>query len=316
MKTVKSTNDSTALTVGAKQNGYLKKRNLEERVVYFILLLCGTVSILTTIGIVVALTSETISFFRHVPFIEFLTGTKWTPLIEPQHFGVLPLVCGTLLITIGGGLVALPIGLFTAIYLSEYASDGLRRVIKPTLEILAGVPTVVYGYFALTFVTPVLQKIFPGINIFNALSASIVVGIMITPMVASLSEDSLMAVPHSIREAAYALGSTRLEVATLVMVPSALSGIIASFILALSRAIGETMIVAIAAGASPKLTLNPLESIQTMTGYIVQVSLGDTPHGSIEYQTLFAVGMLLFVFTLAMNILAKIVTRRYGVIYQ
>lgn len=316
MKTEKNINNSAAFTVDAKQNGSVKKRNLEEKVVYFILLLCGIVSIFTTIGIVVTLAAETISFFSHVPIFEFLLGTKWTPLIEPQHFGVLPLLCGTLLITIGGGLVALPIGLFTAIYLSEYASDGLRRVIKPTLEILAGVPTVVYGYFALTFVTPVLQKIFPGINVFNALSASIVVGIMITPMVASLSEDSLMAVPHSIREAAYALGSTRLEVATRVMVPSALSGIIASFILAMSRAIGETMIVAIAAGASPKLTLNPLESIQTMTGYIVQVSLGDTPHGSIEYQTLFAVGMLLFIFTLAMNILAKIVTRRFGVIYQ
>lgn len=301
---------------GPEHKKAAKRRGREESVVYGILLFCGLVSVFTTIGIVVSLTTETISFFQKVSIVEFLTGTKWTPLFDPQHFGVLPLICGTLLIAFGAGMVALPIGLFTAIYLSEYASDRLRRVVKPVLEVLAGVPTVVYGYFALTFVTPLLQKIFPGMNVFNAMSASMVVGIMIMPMVASLSEDSLMAVPYSIREAAYALGSTRFEVATLVMVPSALSGIVASFILAMSRAIGETMIVTIAAGATPRLTLNPLESIQTMTAYIVQISLGDTPHGSIEYQTLFAVGMVLFVFTLGMNILAKLVTRRFGVIYQ
>lgn len=292
------------------------KRRFVECAVYCALLSCALISIFTTIGIVVTLTKETVSFFQAVSVLEFLTDTKWTPLFEPKHFGVLPLVCGTLLVTVGGGLVALPVGLFTAIYLSEYASDRLRRVLKPVFEVLAGIPTVVYGYFALTFITPLLKKIFPSINIFNALSASLVLGIMITPMVASLSEDSLLAVPQSIREAAYALGSTRYEVATRVMVPSALSGIIASFILALSRAIGETMIVAIAAGSTPKLTLNPLESIQTMTGYIVQVSLGDTPYGSIEYRTLFAVAMVLFLFTLSMNILAKITTRRFGVSYQ
>lgn len=294
----------------------IKRSCRKESLVYMLLLFCTSISILTTIGIAVTLVVETIPFFQKVSFKEFITGTKWTPLFEPQHFGVLPLVCGTLLITFTAGVVALPIGLATAVYLSEYASDRLRRVVKPFLEVLAGVPTVVYGYFALTFVTPLLQKIFPGMNIFNALSAGIVVGIMIMPMVASLSEDSLMAVPHSIREAAYALGSTRFEVAGRVMVPSALSGIMASFILALSRAIGETMIVTIAAGATPKLTLNPLESIQTMTAYIVQVSLGDTPHGTIEYHTLFAVGMLLFLFTFGMNIFAKKVASRYGVIYQ
>lgn len=310
-----SDKEKTALTAPDRTKP-VKKRGLEETAVYYILVLCGLVSVLTTVGIVVSLATETVAFFGNVSIIEFVTGTRWTPLFDPQHFGVLPLVTGTLMIALGAGLVALPIGLFTAIYLSEYASDRLRRVVKPTLEILAGVPTVVYGYFALTFVTPLLQKIFPGMNIFNALSAGIVVGIMIMPMVASLSEDSLMAVPYSIREAAYALGSTRFEVATRVMVPSALSGIMASFILAMSRAIGETMIVTIAAGATPRIALNPLESIQTMTAYIVQVSLGDTPHGSIEYQTLFAVGMVLFLFTLVMNILAKIVTNKYGVVYH
>ena len=294
----------------------IKRRNRKELTVFLLLLLCASVSVLTTIGIVTTLAVETVPFFQKVSVIEFLTGTKWAPLSTPQHFGVLPLACGTLLITLTAGIVALPLGLATAIYLSEYASDRLRRVVKPVLETLAGIPTVVYGYFALTFVTPLLQKIFPGINIFNALSGGIVVGIMIMPMVATLSEDSLTAVPYSIREAAYALGSTRFETAGRVMVPSALSGIMASFILALSRAIGETMIVTIAAGATPKLTLNPLESIQTMTAYIVQISLGDAPYGSIEYNTLFAVGMLLFLFTLVMNILAKVVTRRYGVIYQ
>lgn len=313
-----SRQEEIKLNVASSSDGRraVRKRSLEEKAVFGALVLCGMVSIFTTIGIVLSLATETFVFFKNVTIFEFIAGTKWTPLFEPQHFGVLPLVCGTLMIAVGAGLVALPIGLFTAIYLSEYASDRLRRLVKPTLEVLAGVPTVVYGYFALTFVTPILQNIFPGMNIFNALSASIVVGIMIMPMVASLSEDSLTAVPYSIREAAYALGSTRFEVATKVMVPSALSGIMASFILAMSRAIGETMIVTIAAGATPKLTFNPLESIQTMTAYIVQVSLGDTPHGSIEYQTLFAVGMVLFLFTLAMNILAKIVTHRFGVMYH
>jgi len=234
----------------------------------------------------------------------------------PQRFGVLPLITGTLMVTVLSALVALPIGVGSAIYLSEYAPKRVRKVVKPALEVLAGIPTVVYGYFALTFVTPIIRSIFPETSVFNALSASIVLGIMLIPMVSSLSEDAMMAVPDSLRAGAYALGSTKFEVATRVVVPAALSGIVASFILALSRAIGETMIVTLAAGATPNLTLNPLESIQTMTAYIVQVSMGDTPHGSIEYRTLFAVGMTLFLITFAMNLLGQWVLRRYREVYD
>jgi phosphate transport system permease protein len=229
---------------------------------------------------------------------------------------VLPLVCGTLLITAGAALVAIPLGLGTGIYLSEYASNGLRGILKPILEILAGIPTVVYGYFALTFVTPQLAKVFPSIQVFNAASAAIVVGVMILPMIASLCDDALRAVPQSLRNAGYALGATRFEVATRVVLPGAFSGVLASFILALSRAIGETMAVTLAAGATPRLTLNPLESVQTMTAYIVQVSLGDTPAGSMAYLTVYAVGMLLFVITLGMNLLGHRVLRRFQEVYE
>lgn len=287
-----------------------KPRNTET-VIRFLLLFCAAVSILTTVGIVFVLLFETIEFFKEVPLWSFLTDTKWTPLFIPKHFGILPLLSGSFLITLGACLVALPIGLMTAIYLSEYAPDRVRRTIKPILEVLAGVPTIVYGYFALTFVTPLIRDIFPEAGVFNALSASIVVGILILPMVASLSEDAMVAVPRSLRDGAYALGATKLEVATKVVVPAGLSGIIASFVLAFSRAIGETMIVTIAAGATPKLTLNPLESVQTMTAYIVQVSLGDIQFGSIEYKTIFAVGMTLFLITLIINVIAQWVTRRY-----
>jgi phosphate transport system permease protein len=276
-----------------------------------LLLLCASVSIFTTLGIVFVLLFETINFFELVPLKDFLTDTKWTPLFEPQHFGIVALLSGSFLITFGACLVALPFGLMTAIYLSEYAHDRVRRVIKPVLEVLAGVPTIVYGYFALTFVTPIIRSIFPEAGVFNALSASIVVGIMILPMVASLSEDAMVAVPRKLRDAAYALGATRLEVATRVIVPAAFSGIVASFVLAISRAIGETMIVTIAAGATPKLTLNPLESVQTMTAYIVQVSGGDIQHGSIEYKTIFVVGMTLFLLTLAINIAAQWIKQRF-----
>ncbi|MFQ5574224.1 MAG: phosphate ABC transporter permease subunit PstC, partial [Terriglobia bacterium] len=251
-----------------------------------------------------------ISFFREVSILEFLTATKWTPLFEPQQFGILPLFWGTFLVTAGASIVALPLGLGSAIYLSEYAREPVRKVIKPILEVLAGIPTVVYGYFALTFITPIVRDIFPQANVFNALSASIAVGIMIIPMVVSLSEDAMLAVPRSLREAAYGLGSNKYEVATKIVVPAARSGIAASFILSVSRAIGETMIVALAAGATPQLSLNPLESIQTMTGYLVQVSLGDTPFGSIEYKTIFAVGMLLFLMTFAINFLGQLVVQR------
>lgn len=287
-----------------------------ELVIRGLLVFCALVSVLTTTGIVLVLLTETVSFFREVPAAEFLTGTRWAPLFHPQHFGILPLLNGTLIVAAGASAVALPLGLASAIYLGEYAPVRVRRVVKPVMEILAGIPTVVYGYFALTFITPLLRVFFPETNIFNAASASIAVGIMILPMVSSLSEDALLAVPRSLREAAYALGATRLEVATRAVVPAAASGIVASFILALSRAVGETMAVTIAAGATPRLTLNPMESIQTMTAYIVQVSLGDTPHGTIEYKTIFAVGMVLFLITLGMNVLGHVVTRRYREVYR
>jgi phosphate transport system permease protein len=237
-------------------------------------------------------------------------------LFQPSSFGVLPLVCGTLLIVVGAAVVAIPLGIGTGLFLSEYASDRLRGVLKPVLEILAGIPTVVYGYFALTFVTPQLARVFPSTQVFNAASGAIVVGVMILPMIASLCDDALRAVPQPLRHAGYALGATRFEVATRVVLPGALSGVLASFVLALSRAIGETMAVTLAAGATPKLTLNPLESIQTMTAYIVQVSLGDTPAGSIAYLTIYAVGMLLFVITLGLNLLGNRILRRFHEVYE
>lgn len=296
-----------------------KRKNaldIKETLIKNLLFLSAFISILTTIGIILTLAKETIAFFDVVSLAEFFTDTKWAPLYNPQHFGVWPLINGTLLIAVGAGIVALPIGLASAIYLSEYASSRMRGIVKPTLEILAGIPTVVYGYFAIAFITPIIKDFFPGANFFNAASASIVVGIMILPMVSSLSEDAMRSVPRSLREGAYALGSTKLEVSTKVVVPSALSGILASFMLALSRAVGETMAVTIAAGATPRLTLNFLESIQTMTAYIVQVSLGDTPHGSIEYTSIFAVGMVLFLITLSMNIISQWIKGRYREVYH
>ncbi len=294
----------------------LGRRRARERWILALLVGASIVSILTTLGIVGVLVFESLSFFAAVSPIEFLTGTRWTPLFRDQSFGVLPLLLGSLLVAGGAALVALPIGLASAIYLAEYAQDRVRRVVKPVLEVLAGIPTVVYGYFALLYVTPILRSIWPSTEVFNAASASIVVGIMIIPMVSSLSEDAMSAVPRALREGAYALGATKYEVATRTVVPAALSGIIASFILAISRAIGETMIVTIAAGASPNLTLNPLESVQTMTAYIAQTSMGELPHGSIEYQTIFAVGLTLFGITLLMNIISGIVLRRFREVYE
>ena len=288
---------------------------MEERLVRWIFASCALVSVVTTIGIVVLLLNQSIGFFQEVSLWEFITGTRWSPILKPNSYGVLPLVCGTLLVAVLAAAVAVPVGLATAIFLSEYAPDRVRRVIKPALEILAGIPTIVYGYFALSFVTPLLQKVMPDLLIFNALSAGIVMGLMIIPMVSSLSEDAMLAVPRSLRHAAYALGATRLEVAVRVVVPAALSGIVAAFILGLSRAIGETMLVTLAAGATPKMTFNPLESIQTMTAYIVQLSQGETPHGSLEYNTIFAVGLVLFVMTLAMNMLGQWVVQRYRETY-
>jgi len=292
-----------------------KSAHFEGTIVKWIFFGCATLSILTTVAILVTLIYQASSFFFEVSLWEFLTGTRWTPILKPRAYGVLPLVSGTLLVTLIAAAVALPIGLMTAIFLSEYAPDKIRRIIKPILEILAGIPTVVYGYFALTFVTPLLQGIFDNLIIFNALSAGLVMGVMIIPMVSSLSEDAMMSVPRSLREAAYALGATRYEVSLRVIVPAALSGIIAAFILALSRAIGETMLVTIAAGATPRMSFDPMESIQTMTAYIVQLSLGEAPVGSLEYNTIFAVGLLLFFITFVMNLLGFWVVRRFREVY-
>jgi phosphate transport system permease protein len=291
-------------------------RTFKEGAIGALLFACAATSTLVTLGVVVVLLQGTISFFSEVSIVEFLTDTRWQPMFQEKHFGVLPLLSGSIMVALGAGVIALPIGLMTAIFLSEYAGPRVRRALKPVLEILAGVPTVVYGYFALTFITPILRYFLPETEIFNAASASIVVGVMIIPTVSSLSEDALRAVPDALREGAYGLGATKLEVSTRVVVPSALSGIIASFILAISRAIGETMAVTIAAGNLPNLTANPLRSIQTMTAYIVQVSLGDTPQGTTVYKTLFAVAMTLFLITLGMNILSQWVLARFREEYQ
>ncbi|WP_077326997.1 phosphate ABC transporter permease subunit PstC [Virgibacillus siamensis] len=282
-----------------------------EKAVPVFLMMCAVISVLTTIGIVVTLLVETVTFFDRVSFLDFITETEWWPFGTEPVFGILPLISGTLLITGIAMAVSIPTGIASAIYLSEYASDRVRRIVKPIMEVLAGIPTIVYGFFALTFVTPVLQQLIPSLPIFNALSPGIVVGIMIIPMIASLSEDAMGSVPNAMREGALAMGATRLEVALKIVVPAALSGIISSFVLGISRAIGETMIVAVAAGSTPKLTLDVMESIQTMTGYIVQVSLGDASYGSTTYYSIYAVGMTLFVFTLLMNLLSQFITRRF-----
>jgi phosphate transport system permease protein len=275
------------------------------------LFLCALVSIGTTVGIIAVLAVETAAFLREVPVTEFLFGTEWTPLFATPRFGVLPLVSGTILVSLIAMLVALPFGLLSAIYLSEYAELRVRRVVKPVLEILAGVPTVVYGYFALLFVTPLLQRLIPDLAGFNALGPGIVMGIMILPLVSSLSEDAMRGVPRGLREGSYALGATKMQTSLRVVVPAAFSGITAAFILAVSRAIGETMIVAIAAGQQPRLTWDPKVPVETMTAYIVQVSLGDTPQGTLEYRTIFAVGMLLFIGTFALNLVSAWLRERY-----
>ena len=255
-------------------------------------------------------------FFTEIPIWDYLFGTRWSPILKPRDYGVLPLVSGTLLVTLIGALVAVPVGLTSAIFLSEYAPDKLRRIIKPVLEVLGGIPTVVYGYFALTWVPPQIQKILPDLLVFNALSAGLVLGLMIIPMVSSLSEDAMLAVPRSLKQAAYALGATRLEVSISIVVPAALSGVIAACIIGISRAIGETMIVSIAAGQQPKMGFDLLSSMETMTANIVQVSLGDTPQDTLEFRTLFAVGTLLFLMTFVMNVLSDWIVRRYREVYQ
>jgi phosphate transport system permease protein len=295
----------------------IHRRRTGERAIKGALLACGVVSVATTIGIVLSLAFETFEFFRRVPILDYLTGTEWAPTSRPPNFGVLPLISATLLIAGIAIVVAVPLGLGSAIFLSEYAKPRARKIIKPILEVLAGIPTVVLGYFALNFVTKSLLKSFiPGLGVFNALSAGLVVGIMIVPLIASISEDAMRAVPASLREAAYGIGAKKRIVATKVVVPAALSGIAAAVILGLSRAIGETMIVTVAAGLNPNLSANPQESMATMTAYIVQVSLGDTPQTGIAYKTIFAVGSTLFLMTLALNIASARIVRRFQERYE
>ena len=291
-------------------------RRYKELVIEKFLFFSAFLTILTTIGIILILAIEAFKFFSEVSIFKFLTDTEWTPLFKIKRYGILPLLSGTFITSFIAIAVALPIGLTIAIYLSEYASRKLRNLIKPTLELLAAVPTVVYGFFALTVVTPFLQQIIPGMSGFNSLSAGIVMGIMIIPIISSLSEDALNSVPNSLREASYGMGSTRLQTAFKVAMPAAASGIIVSIILAISRAIGETMIVAIAAGQQPRLTVNPLVPIETLTAYIVQVSLGDVQHDSLEYRTIFAAGITLFAFTFALNNVSHWIKNRYREEYE
>jgi len=289
-----------------------------EKIILVCLAVCALISVFTTFFILYTLITESSAFFKEVSFVHFFTTTEWTALFsgEQQKFGILPLIAGTCLVTLIAAVIAIPIGLASAIYLSEYAHERVQKIVKPVLEVLAGIPTIVYGFFAVTFVTPILKKLIPSLDTFNALSAGIVVGIMIVPMVASLSEDAMMSVPNRIREAAYALGSTKLEVALRVVLPAAISGITASFVLALSRAIGETMIVTIAAGATPTLSLDPTGSIQTMTAFIVQASTGDVSYESVAYRSIYAVGITLFLMTFVMNLLAEYIAKRFREEYE
>jgi phosphate transport system permease protein len=302
-----------------------RDRNIKESAIGYALLFCAFISVLTTVAIIYVLASETVSFFGKASIGEFLFGKtlengsyscSWTPQFADKGFCVWPTVNGTLMVALIAMLVATPLGLATAVYLSEYASPRLSKFLRPIIELLAGVPTVVYGYFALTFVTPILAKLIPGLQGFNALSAGLIMGVMIVPTIASISTDSMKAVPNSLREAAYGLGSTKKEVATGIVFPAALSGICAAIILGISRAVGETMIVAIAAGQRPVLTLDPRQTVGTMTAYIAQVAKGDSRVGSVEYQALFAVGMTLFLITLLLNIISKQISKRFQETYE
>lgn len=282
-----------------------------EKFIELLMILCSLISVLTTVGIILVLSVDTIKFFAEVSFWEFITDTQWTPLFDDKHFGILPLLSGTILTTIIATIIAVPVGVSIAVYLNEYASKKFTSAVKPILETLAAIPTVVYGFFALQFVTPLLQTFIPGLSGFNALSPGIVMGVMIIPYITSLSEDALRAVPSSLREASYGLGANKFQTAFRVMVPAASSGIIVSIILAISRALGETMIVAIAAGQQPNLTLNPLQSVETITTYIVQVSMGDVPQDSLEYRTIFAAGITLFAFTFLLNNISFWIQKKY-----
>lgn len=290
---------------------YKLSRNLRERFIEFLLFLSAAFSIAITLGIMVVLISESWGFFQHVPLKNFLTDTQWTPLFDNPHYGILPLISGTLVSSAVALLVAIPVGTIIAIYLSEFAPFAVREIAKPFLELLGSVPTIVYGYFALLFVTPLLQKIFPELPGFSLLSAGLVMGVMIIPYVSSISEDAMRAVPMNLREGSYAMGATRFQTAINVVTPSAFSGIAAAYILGISRAVGETMVVAVAAGMQPNLTWNPMEPAATITAYIVQVSLGDLPHGSIGYQTIFAAGLTLLLITLFFNVLGHFLRKHY-----
>ncbi|MFC0469387.1 phosphate ABC transporter permease subunit PstC [Halalkalibacter kiskunsagensis] len=314
METNSALNEGNAVNVRELIIEKKSKRNITnvlEKIMPKVLLSIAMISILTTVGIVLTLLTETVEFFSRVPLIDFFTGTVLKPLSQNPEFGVLPLLTGTIISSFIAMFVAIPIGLMTAIYLSEYASDKVRRLLKPMLEILAGIPTIVYGFFAFTFVTPILREFIPGLQATNILSPGIVMGIMIIPMVASLSEDAMSSVPNSMREGALALGSTKLEVTGKVIIPAAMSGIVASFVLGISRAIGETMIVTIASGSSKNFTFDITQSMQTMTAYIVEVTGGDAPAGSTIYYSLYAVAMTLFIFTFIMNLLARYISRRF-----
>lgn len=291
------------------------RRHLRERMIEFILLLAALSAVATTVAIVAILLYESLSFFSHVSVIDFLTDTQWTPLFEDAHYGILPLVSGTLVTSGIALMVAIPIGTIGAIYLSEFASHRVREIVKPVLELLVGVPTVVFGYFALLFVTPMLQKIFPELPGFNMLGPGLVMGIMIIPYISSLAEDAMRAVPMSMREGSYAMGATRFQTAIRVVAPAATSGIIAAYILGISRAVGETMVVAIAAGQQPTLTFNPMDGAATITAYIVQVAMGDLPHGSIGYQSIFAAGLVLALMTLFLNLLGHLARKKYREAY-
>ncbi len=304
------------LTAGAEPRLRAERRRIGEDVVKGVLALCALVSVATTVGIVIALFVPAIEFFREISIVDFLTGTNWSPLFEPASFGVLPLVAGTLLVTAIASIVAMPLGLGAAVYMSEYASPRARGIIKPAFELLAGIPTIVFGYFALTFVTPLLRDIGVPVDIFNTLSAGLVMGVMLLPTVASLSEDAMGAVPRDLRDGAYALGSTKVQVATRIVVPAAVSGIVASFVLAISRAVGETMIVLVAMGQQPNLSFDPREAAEAMTAFIAATGAGDVPTGSIEYKTIFAVGATLFLITLVMNVFAIRLVRKYREAYE
>ena len=301
-------NDAAKVSARLSHNAM---RHWNERLIEFVLFSAAALSVLTTLGIVYILVSESVLFFSRVGIVEFLTDTQWTPLFDDAHFGIMVLVSGTLVSSIVALAVAVPVGTVIAIYLSEFADARVREIAKPILELLGGIPTIVYGYFALLVVTPILQVVLPSLPGFSLLSAGIVMGIMIVPYIASLSEDAMRAVPMSLREGAYAMGSSRLHTAIHVVIPAALSGLAASYVLAVSRAVGETMILAVAAGMQPNLTWNPMEPAATITSYIVQVALGDLPHGSIGYQTIFAAGLTLLLMTLVFNIIGQWLRAKY-----